>query len=51
MRRFLLCVSALVIVVASYHPVGAADEKPKMVPEEGALQVVLLRHKAVRDEL
>jgi hypothetical protein len=29
----------------------AADEKSKMVPEEGAIQVVLLRHKAVREDL
>ncbi|MHB1558436.1 MAG: hypothetical protein ACYC61_13335 [Isosphaeraceae bacterium] len=28
-----------------------ADDRPKLVPEEGSLQVVLLRHKAVRDDL
>ena len=29
----------------------AADEKAKLVPEEGAIELVLLRHKAVRDDL
>jgi hypothetical protein len=40
----------LVALCACSVPVRAADDK-KMVPEEGALQVVLLRHKAVRDDL
>ncbi len=30
---------------------AVADDRPKLVPEEGSLQVVLLRHKAVRDDL
>jgi hypothetical protein len=51
MRRFLMWMPALVILGASCPPAWAADEKPKMVPDEGALQVVLLRHKAVRDDL
>jgi len=51
MRRFLVWMPAVVVLCASSLPAWAADEKPKMVPEEGALQVILLRHKAVRDDL
>lgn len=51
MRRFLVWMPALLVVCLPSLPARAADEKPKMVPEEGALQVVLLRHKAVRDDL
>ncbi len=37
---------------AGFGPTPAvADDRPKMVPEEGSLQVVLLRHKAIRDDL
>jgi hypothetical protein len=32
-------------------PARAADDKPKPVPEQGAIEVVLLRFKAVRDDL
>jgi hypothetical protein len=32
-------------------PARAADDKPKPVPEQGAIELVLLRHKAVRDDL
>jgi len=42
---------ALAALIAWSVPTRAADEKAKLVPEEGALQVVLLRHKAVRDDL
>ena len=42
---------ALVALCACSLPARAADDKPKPVPEEGALEVVLLRHKAVRDDL
>jgi hypothetical protein len=42
---------ALAALIAWSVPTRAADEKAKPVPEEGALQVVLLRHKAVRDDL
>jgi hypothetical protein len=43
---------ALVAVIAwCASPWAAADEKAKPVPEEGAIEVVLLRHKAVRDDL
>jgi hypothetical protein len=38
-----LCVCSL--------PACAYKQKPKTVPEQGAIEVVLLRHKAVRDDL
>ncbi len=48
-RMWTLALAAVIAWCAS--PNAAADEKPKPVPEEGSLQVVLLRHKAVRDDL
>jgi Spy/CpxP family protein refolding chaperone len=41
----------LVALCACSMPARAADDKAKPVPEEGALELVLLRHKAVRDDL
>ena len=38
-----LCVCSL--------PARADEQKPKAVPEQGAIELVLLRHKAVRDDL
>jgi hypothetical protein len=32
-------------------PAWAADDKPKPVPEQGVIQLVLLRYKGVRDDL
>lgn len=51
MRHCRMWTLALAALIAWSVPTQAADEKAKLVPEEGALQVVLLRHKAVRDEL
>jgi hypothetical protein len=47
-RKWTLALAAL---IAWCVPAQAADEKPKPVPDEGAIEVVLLRHKAVRDDL
>jgi hypothetical protein len=41
----------LVATCACSLPAWAADEKSKPVPEQGGLELVLLRHKAVRDDL
>lgn len=41
----------LVATCACSLPAWAADEKTKPVPEQGGLELVLLRHKAVRDDL
>lgn len=43
-------VPAFAAVLVSGLP-GRAQDKPKMVPEEGAVQVMLLRQKSVREEL
>ena len=51
MHRFLVWMPALVVLCACGPPARAADEKQKLVPGEGAVEVVLLRHKAVRDDL
>jgi hypothetical protein len=51
MRNCRMWTLALAALIAWSVPTRAADEKAKLVPEEGALQVVLLRHKAVRDDL
>ena len=50
MRHLRMWTLALAAVIAWCAPTQAADE-PKLVPEEGAVELVLLRHKAVRDEL
>jgi hypothetical protein len=50
MRRLRMWTVALAAMIAWCAPTQAADE-PKLVPEEGAVELVLLRHKAVRDEL
>src|SRR5580693_4702823 len=41
---------ALAALIAWYSP-AQAQEKARLVPEEGAIELVLLRHKAVRDDL
>jgi hypothetical protein len=51
MRSCRMWTLALAAVIAWAPTRAAADEKPKPVPEEGSLQVVLLRHKSVRDDL
>lgn len=50
MRRLRMWGMALVALVASVSP-ARSDDKPKMVPEEGAVQIMLLRQQSVRDEL
>ncbi len=47
-RKWML---TLVALCACSLPARAADDKAKPVPEEGALELVLLRHKSVRDDL
>jgi len=47
-RKWTLTLAALCVCGA---PARAADDKPKPVPEQGAIELVLLRHKAVRDDL
>ena len=47
-RKWTLTLAALCVCSA---PARAADDKPKAVPEQGAIELVLLRHKAVRDDL
>jgi hypothetical protein len=51
MRGCLKWTSTLVVLCACGLPARAADDKSKPVPEEGPLELVLLRHKAVRDDL
>lgn len=51
MRGCRIWMMALIAIGACEIPARSADDKPRPVPEEGALQVVLLRHKAVRDDL
>jgi hypothetical protein len=51
MRRLRMWTVALAAVIAWCVPTQAADDQPKLVPEEGAVELVLLRHKAVRDDL
>jgi hypothetical protein len=51
MRHYCIGTLALAAAIAWCVPGRAADEKPKMVPEEGAIELVLLRHKAVRHDL
>ena len=51
MRNGRMWALALATLIAWSVPAGAADEKAKPVPEEGAVEFVLLRHKAVRDDL
>ena len=50
MRRLRMCGLALAALVVSVSP-ARAEDKPKMVPEEGAVQIMLLRQQSVRDEL
>jgi hypothetical protein len=42
---------ALAALIAWCVPTQAQNEQPKLVPEEGSIELVLLRHKAVRDDL
>jgi len=51
MRDFRRWTLALAVLVAWCAPARAAEEKKKAVPEDGAVQVILLRHKAVREDL
>jgi hypothetical protein len=51
MRHYRKWTLALAVVIACGLPTRANAQKPKLVPEEGAIQLVLLRHKAVRDDL
>jgi Spy/CpxP family protein refolding chaperone len=51
MRHLRMWTLALAALIAWCVPIRAADEQPKLVPEEGAIELVLLRHKAVRDDL
>ena len=47
-RKWTLTLAALCVCSV---PARAADDKPKASPEQGAIERVLLRHKAVRDDL
>jgi hypothetical protein len=47
-RKWTLTLAALCVCSV---PARAADDKPKAIPEQGAIEVVLLRFKAVRDDL
>jgi Spy/CpxP family protein refolding chaperone len=47
-HKWTLTLAALCVCSA---PARAADDKPKAIPEQGAIELVLLRHKAVRDDL
>jgi hypothetical protein len=51
MRHCRMTALALAALIAWCVPAQAADDKAKPVPEEGAVEIVLLRHKAVRDDL
>ena len=46
-----LAVAGLLTWIAPDWPRESAQLKTKLVPEEGAIELVLLRHKAVRDDL
>ena len=50
MRSLRIWSLALAALAASVTP-ARAEDKPKMVPEEGAVQIMLLRQQSVRDEL
>lgn len=50
MRRFLRFTVGLAVLAAWAAPVRAA-EKAKLVPEEGTVEIMLLRQKSVRDDL
>jgi len=47
-RKWTLTLAALCVCSA---PARADEQKPKPIPEQGAIELVLLRHKAVRDDL
>jgi Spy/CpxP family protein refolding chaperone len=47
-RKWTFALAALCVCSV---PARAADDKPKVIPERGAIELVLLRHKAVRDDL
>ena len=47
-RKWTLAVAAFFVCGL---PARAAEQKPKPIPEQGAIELVLLRHKAVRDDL
>jgi hypothetical protein len=51
MRDFRMWTLALAVLMSSGLQAGAAEGKKKPVPEEGAVQVVLLRHRSVREAL
>jgi hypothetical protein len=51
MRHCRMWTLALAALISWCVPTHAADDKAKPIPEEGAIEVVLLRHKAVRDDL
>jgi hypothetical protein len=51
MRNVRIWTLVLATLIAWCMPGRAADDKAKPVPEEGAVELVLLRHKAVRDDL
>jgi hypothetical protein len=51
MHRLRMWTVALAAVIAWCLPAQAADDQPKLVPEEGAVELVLLRHMSVRDDL
>jgi hypothetical protein len=51
MRHCRMTTVALAALIAWCVPTQAADDKAKPIPEEGAIEIVLLRHKAVRDDL
>jgi hypothetical protein len=51
MRSFMKMAMAMTILVPSAVIVLAADKEAKLVPEEGAVEVMLLRQASVRKEL
>ncbi len=51
MRNARMWTLVLATLIAWCMPARAADDKEKPVPEEGAIELVLLRHKDVRDDL
>src|SRR5258708_7191733 len=51
MRRFSKLTLATTVLVFWVVPVLAADKEAKLVPEEGAVEVMLLRQSSVRKEL
>src|SRR5947209_3956940 len=61
-RKWLLVVAALAIVAVGVQPARSVQKekdkaakkekrKEKLVAEEGAIKIILLRHKSVRDDL